>query len=232
MKTTSQSKISSAVPRVPVDAQGAEHWRSGAVGESSGCSGEASFVRESVPAPVFDTRATREGLVWLLCCDMYKGVYENAQMAGTDNVGRLQCVLADGKIVPVPGLKEACQTLNALMIRILHESRMSETEFLQAGIYVSRIWHLKPELVSPATLQSLFVGSCLLSHKMNSDNVLSNSWWAQMLGMRTETLNGIEAEILSALKFGTFINAEEFDAVRAVFEQRIATLQPQLDLSK
>ncbi|KAA6383083.1 MAG: hypothetical protein EZS28_021389, partial [Streblomastix strix] len=46
--------------------------------------------------------------------------------------------------------------------------------------------------------------------------------WAQMLGMRTEKLNGIEAEILSALKFGTFIEVEEFESVRRVFEQRIA----------
>ncbi|KAA6352920.1 MAG: hypothetical protein EZS28_051553, partial [Streblomastix strix] len=137
MKTTSRSQISSTVPCVHVDAQGAQHWRSGAMWKSSGCSGEASLVLESVPVPVFDTRAIREDLVWLLCFDITRGVYENAQIARTNCVGHVHCVLSDGKIAIVPVLTEACQTLNALMIRILYKSRMTESEFLCAGILIN-----------------------------------------------------------------------------------------------
>ncbi|KAA6366871.1 MAG: hypothetical protein EZS28_037603, partial [Streblomastix strix] len=154
MKTTSGSQISSAVRRVPVDAQEAEHWRSGAVWKSSGCSGEASFVHESVPVPVFDTRAIREDLVQLVCFDITRGVYENAQIARTNCVGHVNCVLADGKIASVPVLTEAYQTLSALMIRILYKSRMTESEFLCAGILINHVWRMKPELISPVTFQS------------------------------------------------------------------------------
>lgn len=185
--------------------------------ESSGSSGEASSTPESVPVPVFDARATHESLAWLLYCDMCKGVYDNAQIIGRDNLGRELIVLADENIGSVPELSDACQTFYELMIHVLHESGMSETEFLSAGILIRRIWHLKPEIVSPTTLQSLFVGSCLLSHKMSCDIIKPNWWWAHMLGMGTENLYEIEGEILSALKFGTFIGAEEFEAFRTVF---------------
>ncbi|KAA6369489.1 MAG: hypothetical protein EZS28_034985 [Streblomastix strix] len=102
---------------------------------------------------------------------------------------------------------------------------MSETEFLQAAIFMNRIWRFKPQIVSPATLQSLMVGACLLSYKINSDHILSNYHWAQMLGIYAKTLNQIEIVILSALGFNTFVSTDDFNTIRTAFEQRVASQQ-------
>ncbi|KAA6367392.1 MAG: hypothetical protein EZS28_037081 [Streblomastix strix] len=225
MSVDSRNSRAAAVPHVTSDMQGVEYWRSGArYGCLEGSDG-AEGVLENVFVQAFDTGASHDGPVWLMCCDMCMGAYDNAQIIRTFGTSQILCVLADRSVISVPEQSEACQKLNEQMIQIIRSVNMSETEFLQAAIFMNRIWRFKPEIVSPATLQSLMVGACLLLYKINSDHIHSNYHWAQMLEINAKTLNQIEIVCLSALGFNTFVSTEDFNTIKTAFEQRVCSQQ-------
>ncbi|KAA6391401.1 MAG: hypothetical protein EZS28_013075 [Streblomastix strix] len=191
---------------------GGDEEQTESVGSWCGCVGEA----------VFDEESAGHELLWLLCCDMCKGVYTNAQLLETNEGNQLACVLANGSIVPVARLEAACGNLNQTLLHIQQNTGMTKSELLQASLLVSRVWQKEPAKVSPATLQALVVGACVVAHKLNTDVVRTNGWWSAMLGVGIESVNAMEREILTALGFALHVTAEEFGQLERVFDSRIS----------
>ncbi|KAA6365091.1 MAG: hypothetical protein EZS28_039382, partial [Streblomastix strix] len=112
MLAESRNSRTAAVPSVPSDVQGVEHWRSGAGSQCLEGLDGAEGVLENVFVPAFDTGASHEGLVWLMCCDMCMGAYDNAQIIRTYGTSEVLCVLADRSVISVPEQSVACRKLN------------------------------------------------------------------------------------------------------------------------
>ncbi|XP_013409765.1 protein CNPPD1 [Lingula anatina] len=106
---------------------------------------------------------------------------------------------------------------------------MSPSGMMTGMLYVERLKHKNPQYLQKISSSDLFLISVLMASKFmydeGVDDEVLNDEWAASANLELEDLNELERDFLAALDWHLFVKPEEFQAVVASLEQRIALSQ-------
>jgi hypothetical protein len=94
---------------------------------------------------------------------------------------------------------------------IREKSQCDRSCFVVAMIFLDRLMRNNNTLqITPHTVHKLSLCALLTAAKFNTDCHHSNSFWAEIGGVRSEDLNVLELEFLFGLEFSLVIKREEY----------------------
>ncbi|XP_952988.1 cyclin-related protein, putative [Theileria annulata] len=122
-------------------------------------------------------------------------------------------------VVPEYGSISCFNSINAppisdYLVRIARYVNCSNECFVLALVYIDRIMKIHKFSVSVLNIHRLLITSVMLAAKFSDDVYYSNSFYAQVGGIKVAEMNLLEAQFLMLIKYQLFVNAKDYENCR------------------
>nr|PVC54669.1 hypothetical protein MACL_00001135 [Theileria orientalis] len=122
-------------------------------------------------------------------------------------------------VIPEYGSISCFNSMNAppiseYLTRIARYVNCSNECFVLALVYIDRIMRLHRFSVSVLNIHRLLITSVMLAAKFSDDVYYSNSFYAQVGGIKVAEMNQLEAQFLILINYHLFVDARDYENCR------------------